>query len=312
MSALKYFSCLLLLSFQTSFAQDYYPLQIGNRWDYLHTTFDPWTLEIDTSYYSVEVIGDSLFPNSQTYFVLSNYDLTQGKYVRNDSRFIFYFDDWELQEDTLYRLGAEVGESWELFFGSTVHVKLLEKDTIVIFSQISYVNYYELDGLILKYVALSDKFGPIYFYSPGEPPGTLFTDYTLMGCIINGIVYGNLVSVEDFTIAPTNFYLSQNYPNPFNPSTKIRFVIPNDLPADRQGVRNLKDFSSQTPRNDNSMVSLKVYDVLGNEVATLVNEEKQPGTFEVEFDGTGLPSGIYFYKLQKSGYIDTKKMVLLK
>lgn len=110
-------------------------------------------------------------------------------------------------------------------------------------------------------------------------------------------------SSPDFTVS--GYLLFQNYPNPFNPSTKIQFVIPN-------AVRNLKDFSSQAPRNDNNLVTLKVYDVLGNEVATLVNEELPAGEYEVEFDGVELPSGIYFYQLQSNEFIQTKKMILLK
>ena len=107
--------------------------------------------------------------------------------------------------------------------------------------------------------------------------------------------------VENQTGTVTKFLLTQNYPNPFNPSTIIRYEIP-----------------GQT-RNDNALVTVKVYDVLGNEIATLVNEEKPAGSYEVEFDGTGLSSGIYFYQLSvraSSGsarhYVETKKMVLIK
>jgi len=85
------------------------------------------------------------------------------------------------------------------------------------------------------------------------------------------------------------YSLEQNYPNPFNPTTKISWQVPVG--------------SKQT---------LKVYDLLGNEVATLVNEEKQPGIYEVEFDGTGLPSGVYFYQIRAGSFIETKKMVLIK
>ena len=81
----------------------------------------------------------------------------------------------------------------------------------------------------------------------------------------------------------------QNYPNPFNPSTTIKFQIPNS-----------------------SFVNLKVYDVLGNEVATLVNEEKPAGTYQLSFDASNLSSGIYFYKLQAGNIVETKKMILLK
>ena len=93
-----------------------------------------------------------------------------------------------------------------------------------------------------------------------------------------------------------NYCLSQNYPNPFNPTTKIKYQIP-DLPAGRQGL---------------SFATIKVYDVLGNEVTILVNEEKQPGNYEVEFNGSRLPSGVYFYRIQAGDFIQTKKMILLK
>ena len=95
-----------------------------------------------------------------------------------------------------------------------------------------------------------------------------------------------------------DFHLSQNYPNPFNPTTKIKYTIPSNV------------------KGQMSNVSLKVYDVLGREVAILVNEEKQPGEYEVEFNPASgiknLASGIYFYKLQAANYSSTKKMIYLK
>jgi hypothetical protein len=107
-------------------------------------------------------------------------------------------------------------------------------------------------------------------------------------------------------LAPSSFSLSQNYPNPFNPSTKIKFQIP--LLGGNKGV---------------GFITLKVYDVLGREVATLVNEEKQPGVYEVEFNPAsgignlpagrqGLASGIYYYQLKANDFVETKKMILLK
>jgi photosystem II stability/assembly factor-like uncharacterized protein len=88
---------------------------------------------------------------------------------------------------------------------------------------------------------------------------------------------------------PEQFSLEQNYPNPFNPTTTIIYSIPST-----------------------AVVTLNVYDVLGNEVATLVNEEKTAGSFEVNFNAADLSSGIYFYKLQAGNFIDTKKMILLR
>jgi len=101
-------------------------------------------------------------------------------------------------------------------------------------------------------------------------------------------------SIETVSDLPKNYELSQNYPNPFNPSTKIRYSVP---------------FVRNSLMNS---VQLKVYDILGNEVATLVNEEKEAGSYEVEFSAANLASGIYIYRLQSSGFTDTKKMVLLR
>lgn len=100
----------------------------------------------------------------------------------------------------------------------------------------------------------------------------------------------------------TQFTLLQNYPNPFNPTTKIKYQIPLGFAASPFSKGGIKG----------GFVTLKVYDVLGNEVATLVNEEKPAGEYEVEFDGRELTSGIYFYKLQAGSFVETKKMILLK
>jgi hypothetical protein len=96
--------------------------------------------------------------------------------------------------------------------------------------------------------------------------------------------------------------LFQNYPNPFNPSTTIKFTIP--LPINPPFVKGGKL---------GGVVTLKVYDLLGNEVATLVNEEKPPGEYEVEYsDKGGFSSGVYFYQLRVGSFVETKKMIFLK
>jgi len=104
-------------------------------------------------------------------------------------------------------------------------------------------------------------------------------------------------SIEVTVASPNQFVLEQNYPNPFNPTTKIKYEIPSVI------ANEVKQSQS---------ITLKVYDILGNEVVTLVNEQKPAGTYNVEFVGTGLPSGVYFYQLKAGDYLNTKKMVLLK
>jgi hypothetical protein len=98
-----------------------------------------------------------------------------------------------------------------------------------------------------------------------------------------------VTSVEEDNQLPVEFSLEQNYPNPFNPSTKIKYSVP-----------------------QSSKVVIKVFDVLGSEVATLVNEEKAVGSYEVEFIANNVTSGIYFYKLQAGSFVETKKMIILK
>jgi len=100
-----------------------------------------------------------------------------------------------------------------------------------------------------------------------------------------------VTSVDDpiHPAIPHEYTLAQNYPNPFNPTTTIQFALPTE-----------------------SQVVLKIYNLLGREVATLVNEELQPGKYKVDFEANGLPSGVYFYRIQAGGFSKTKKLTLLK
>jgi len=127
-----------------------------------------------------------------------------------------------------------------------------------------------------------------------------------------GIVLSEQTSINYDDKIPNTFRLFQNYPNPFNPTTIIQFVIPS---PSSDGQKNLKDFSSTSShRNDNPWVTLKIYDILGKEVATLVDEYKLPGTYNYEWriENSELPSGIYFYQLRTSDFSKTNKMILLK
>ena len=98
-----------------------------------------------------------------------------------------------------------------------------------------------------------------------------------------------ITNIKEKQVLPDKYSLSQNYPNPFNPTTKIKYDLPKS-----------------------GHVILKVYDILGRELTTLVNEEKPAGSYEVRFNGSNLSSGIYFYKIQAGDYTSVKKMVLIK
>jgi hypothetical protein len=98
----------------------------------------------------------------------------------------------------------------------------------------------------------------------------------------------NIISVESEEI-PIEYALEQNYPNPFNPTTTVKYGI-----------------------SERSFVQLMVYDILGKEVASLVNEEQDAGYYELNFNGINLSSGVYFYQIKAGDFVETKKMVLMK
>ena len=124
------------------------------------------------------------------------------------------------------------------------------------------------------------------YIDPILPPGKYL--YRLKQIDFNGsFEYSNIVEIE--VIAPDKYELNQNFPNPFNPSTRISFQIPGQY-----------------------FVSLKIYNMLGEEVATLVNEKKSAGKYNVHFNASALPSGVYFYQLSAGNFTQTKKMILLK
>jgi hypothetical protein len=103
-----------------------------------------------------------------------------------------------------------------------------------------------------------------------------------------------ITNVGNEFVALNDFNLEQNYPNPFNPSTKIKYAIPLNVKGETENVM------------------LRVYDILGKEIETLVNEEKSSGTHEVTWNAVNLPNGVYFYQFRAGSFVDTKKMILLR
>ena len=193
------------------------------------------------------------------------------------------------------QLSSEIGYSWNV--GGSAwdnHSKYTY----------TYTTFNELDVVLLENYQ-SSAFIPwlrtTYTYDPMERETEELTE------LYSNSVYGNYsrkitsyipTSVGDESPVINGFTLEQNYPNPFNPATKIKYSIPKII------------------NNQSSIINLKVYDVLGNEVTTLVNEEKPAGVYEVEFKSSvgslQLASGMYIYKLQAGSFVQTKKMLLLK
>jgi len=154
-------------------------------------------------------------------------------------------------------------------------------------------SYIEMPHFIEPFLHIDDTIAT-YIESRGIPIPGIYMDFdgqtrNTLTPDIGADELDGVVGVEDEISLPTEFSLEQNYPNPFNPSTKINYSVP------------------QT-----SNVVIKVYDILGSEIETLVNEEKPTGTYELTWYAENLPSGVYFYRLKAGEFLGTKKMILLR
>lgn len=289
----------------------HYPLQVGNKWFYegLYTHFQfggsPVTEEVHFIKY---VSGLELKPNGRLYFRIEDKELFNVidtvYFERIDSstaKIYRYSEDaaatnYEYLIDDLF---TEVGDT---IFAS--RFQTLQPGAFVIYMEDDYFNMFGLMrerkhfagfDFLSQYYSLTQDIG-LDSISVSEID-VFSASIGLKGCVINGVAYGDTIftSVDEKFIQPDNHMLFQNYPNPFNPNTVISWQVP-------VGSRQV----------------LKVFDVLGNEIATLVDEYRPAGKYEVEFNAVGtrsamsLPSGVYIYRLTAGNYSDKKKLILLK
>jgi Secretion system C-terminal sorting domain len=282
---------LLILSSETkawdSTAAKFYPLNIGDEYVYQRVQLILECFPVSSNKFKVTVVSDTILSNGKKYFIFSGFN---WPFQRIDSSSMNVYS-YQNGEDVL--LDSLLGNSGDLFNGKrnpeSIYPAVIFKTTRTIFNETKNAK------VILNGV---NNFGP-YSYSLVEGFG--LTDisncldfgesYELKGCIIKGVVYGDTTTGirQISSTIPEKFSLEQNYPNPFNPKTIINYELP---------ITNY--------------VSLKVYDVLGKEVAALVSQKQNAGSYEVEFNGENFSSGIYFYKLEAGNFIETKRMILLK
>jgi predicted GH43/DUF377 family glycosyl hydrolase len=154
-------------------------------------------------------------------------------------------------------------------------------------------SYVEMPNFVDPYLEI-DPNEATYLESRGIPISGIDTDYegdarNATTPDIGADEFDGVMGIEDEETIPTEYALEQNYPNPFNPSTKISWQLP-----------------------VGSQQTLKIYDVLGNEITTLIDEYKPAGRYEIEFNASSLPSGVYFYQLKAREFISTKKMILIR
>jgi hypothetical protein len=283
------------------------PLEIGNKWlfRYEHDSPGPTTVDFIMSRITKVTIA-----NGQRYFYCTNFQGMFSEYYPNEYNYWLRFDS---TNGVLYRLetgtvtcGKEVGIfNFNAAVGDTQGFCFDERKSRYKCSIIKDTNIFGLPTNYKQYGYSSTNYYCVYAHRDGfvKNIGPVYTynstvcrvghSYTrkIRGCYVNGILYGDttIPTYAKDTIITNIPVLYSNYPNPFNPNTVIRFSL-----------------------SVAGMTNLKVYDILGREVATLVNEELKPGTYEVDFDGTNYSSGVYYYRLTAGEFTETRNMVLLR
>ncbi|MBK8553738.1 MAG: T9SS type A sorting domain-containing protein [Ignavibacteria bacterium] len=276
---------LFLIINSYSFAQDtgsvkYLPLRTGNAW-YYKTTYSP--IPFPPTFHKESIETDSLI-NGKEYFkhiLIRNSQIWNTQFIRIDSsngNLLVYSPGngcgSYANDKIIDSLASSPGNQISCFYQNLSTRRCISVSVQSVFGLTSETKEFYHDGLTIEYKEYAKNFGVISSCSGEPPPCTGFTN--LIGCRIDGVIYGD-TNLTNITLVnssiPERFSLEQNYPNPFNPVTNLEF-----------GISKL------------GFVSLKLYDALGKEVKLLVNEIKPAGNYVVEFDGSDLPSGIYFYK----------------
>jgi hypothetical protein len=318
----------LITSYNCTYSADttsckFFPMHVGDFYVYQvinKTTSYPPPVNTCDTIYKYARITDFITINNQKYFKCSNFFFDSyfwTYYLRYDSLtgYLKGYDSSSVScnyEKTFYKLSANLNDTLGVFCTHLINYNYQYCDLITTincfgFQTISKSFYSQRLYTItdIGNLKFAKYFGIHYAtdHSSYSIPGHIGSNdnyYFLIGAKINGIVYGDTNTVNIINCSsnlPSSFYLSQNYPNPFNPNTIIRYQI-NEL--------------SSPHALSGDLVLLKIYDILGKEIATLVNEKQSPGTYEVNWDASAFPSGVYFYKLTAGDFTETKKMLFIK
>ena len=255
--------------------KDFYPLHIGDYWVYEGNS---GSIPITNT---VRVIGDTIMPDNNVYFILKEIDHTFGyvsySYRRIDSLgSVFYWEYWNNASFKYFEFGQAVGDTSISQFNN-FNWRLEDKNHGLL-----YKLYPDLALLTMEYVSGIGLNG-----TTGEQ-----TWQFLSGAYINGQLHGDttITSVDKVEFQnPNEYTIYPCYPNPFNPGTTINWQSP-----------------------ESGWQTIKIYNSLGEEIEILVDEYKPAGMHEVQFTANNLPSGVYFYQLRAGEFVQTKKMILMK
>lgn len=312
----KYILAVYLLFVSLTFAQDnlnilkyysisdsvevdpysFFPMQVGNFWQYAF---------LDEIVLEEYVHKDSLLNDNSRliYLIYNGINYNTPSLIIDTAYRVYSWHPFLPYWEFLYKLDAKINEEWwirhltadttvgdfkrveEVYYGSYLGVETTFKNIAEFSREIiggEYIDIFRGREIIASGLGVVLKYDDFL----GKPP-----EY-LLSAVIDGDTLGTIVSVEDIepSVIEDSFHLAQNYPNPFNASTTISYCIAN-----------------------NGTVLLRVFDILGHELSTLVNENQAAGEYSVQFNALDIPSGIYIYQLiANSRKISSKKMIYLK
>jgi len=282
----------LLITFNPLFAQPTYPLAKGNVWQFWD--YDFLNGQVTWIYgWTTKVVGDTLLSDGKSYAILFSDAWKPGvSFMRQEGSKVFIGLGISHPDSSyvLYDFSKTVGDTMRLdsfLSGDTTLTTIAVDDSGSFFGQKRRYQDYLTESLHSSgYMIdrIADGFGLVYEEMEAG------TTWFLRGAIIDNVTYGTIISVNQKPAsAPAGFELAQNFPNPFNPATLIRYAVPRAMD-----------------------VRIEVFNSLGQRVSTLVDGVKQGGAHEVQFDGSKLASGVYFYRMQAGSFVEAKKLLLLR
>ena len=288
---LRLFLLLGIISFESQ-AQSPFPLAKGNVLYYTYSCL--WCQQpVPAPTKIVRVIGDTLMPNGKQYWILDPSDLFNNKFIRSDSNYIYYWThrywlDTVWYEQRTFNFNAKALDVDTISINGFSIARADDPISDILFNKPTTFYVYNLGGLIFGSLSIANGFGyTSYEYRGDEMPP--FDDWTLAGCVISGTLYGSLSSVISTQELPAQLELFQNYPNPFNGWTVFQYRI---------------------AKNDH--VVLTISNILGQQVAVVIDEVQAAGQYTAHFHPTNLTSGIYFCRLSTSTAVQTVRFVYLK
>lgn len=269
-----------------------YPINFGNAW----TTRNALSLPDE----KIVVTDSTTMINGINYFVYNRYvhqsTIPYTLFARiSEDGYYYYYNPFSNFEAIYFKEDAMVGDQWMQQIPShysPIYTMVIDTSYYIIFGRSTKVyTFFVTDSILIddEYY-WSEDFGLLHYTV--EDPDAGF-NYFLAGCVINSVVYGDTslipVGINDSDPSSKGYLLEQNFPNPFNSMTTINYYLP-----------------------QKSLVELVIYDILGNRIGQLLDDEMGVGYHSVVFNSDDLPSGVYVYKMTAGKYIEVKKFTLIK